>query len=116
MDDFAQSLANAVKKARSELGLSQQQVADMAHCNVRTVLKIENCQGNPKMETVFSLIRVLKIDAREIFNPELEPQSPAIRQLHYAVADCSEQEAATLVPVVESVLKAVRSSKATEIE
>ena len=49
MDDFAQSLANTVKKARSELGLSQQQVADMAHCNVRTVLKIENYQGNPKM-------------------------------------------------------------------
>ena len=116
MDNFIQSLANAVKKARCELRLSQQQVADMAPCNVRTVLKIENCQGNPKMETIFSIIRVLKIDAREIFNPELEPQSPAIRQLHYAVADCSEQEAATLVPVVESVLKAVRSSKATEVE
>ena len=116
MDNFAQSLATAVKKARDEQGLSQQQVADMAHCNVRTVLKIENCQGNPKMETIFSIIRVLKIDAREIFNPELEPQSPAIRQLHYAVADCSEQEAATLVPVIESVLKALRANDTAEVE
>ena len=116
MDNFAQSLATAVKKARDEQGLSQQQVADMAHCNVRTVLKIENCQGNPKMETIFSVIRVLKIDAREIFNPELEPRTPAIRHLRYAVEDCTEQEAATLVPVVESVLKAIRSDRATEVE
>ena len=116
MDNFIQSLANAVKKARCELRLSQQQVADLASCNARTVLKIENCQDNPKLETIISLIRVLKIDAREIFNPELEPQSPAIRHLLYTVEDCSEQEAATLVPVIESVLKAIRAGKATEIE
>ena len=116
MYNFNQLLANAVKKARKEQGLSQQQVADMADCSPRTVLKIENCQGNPKLETIISLIRVLKIDAREIFNPELEPRTPAIRHLHYAVEDCSEQEAATLVPVIESVLKAIRSGKAAEIE
>ena len=116
MYNFNQSLATAVKKARKEQGLTQQQVADMADCNSRTVLKIENCKGNPKLETIISLIRVLKIDAREIFNPELEPRTPAIRHLHYAVEDCTEQEAATLVPVVESVLKAIRSDRATEVE
>ena len=116
MDDFAQNLANAVKKARTEQGLTQQQVADMADCNARTVLKIENCRGNPKMETIFSLLRVLKIDPREIFSPEMERQSPAIWQLRYTVADCSEHEAATLVPVIESVLKELRSGKQAEIK
>ena len=116
MDNFAQKLATAVKKARTEQGLTQQQVADMADCNARTVLKIENCRGNPKMETIFSLFRVLKIDPREIFSPEMERQSPAIWQLRYAVADCSEHEAAALIPVIESVLKAIRASRSDEIE
>ena len=116
MEKFAQALAKAAKKARTDLGLTQQQVANMIQCNVRTVLKIENCQGNPKMETICLLIHTLKIDAREIFNPELERQSPAIQRLRYTVEDCSEQEAAMLIPVIESVLKAIRDSKSSEIE
>lgn len=116
MDNFAQNLANAVRKARNEQGLTQQQVADMADCNVRTVLKIENCRGNPKIETVLSLIHTLKIDPREILSPEMERQGPAIWQLRYTVADCSEQEAAALIPVIESVLKAIRASRSGEIK
>ena len=64
---FAQALAKAVKEARTAQGLTQQQVANMIHCNVRTVLKIKNCQGNPKMETICLLIHALKIDGSEIF-------------------------------------------------
>ena len=116
IDDFTQALAKSVKKARNELGLTQQQVADMIHCNSRTILKIENCQGNPKMETIFPLIRALKIDAREIFNPELERESPAIRRLRYEVEDCTEQEAATLIPIIASVLQAIRASSPADIE
>ena len=116
MDEFAQTLAIVVKKARIEQGLTQQQVADLADCNVRTVLKIENRRGNPKMETIFSLFHVLKIDPREILSPEMERQGPAIWQLRYTVADCSEQEAAALIPVIESVLKAIRASRSDEIE
>lgn len=116
MDDFAQNLANTVRKARSEQGLTQQQVADMADCNVRTVLKIENCRGNPKIETVLSLIHTLKIDPREILSPAMERPGPAIWQLRYTVADCSEQEATALIPVIESVLKAIRASRSDEIE
>ena len=116
MDIFAQKLATVVKKARNEQGLTQQQVADLADCNVRTVLKIENCRGNPKIETVLSLIHTLKIDPREILSPEMERQSPAIWQLRNAVADCSDQEAVALIPVIESVLKAIRASSPDKIE
>ena len=113
---FAQALAKAVKEARTAQGLTQQQVANMIHCNVRTVLKIENCQGNPKMETICLLIHALKKGGSENFNPEPEQQSPAIHSLRYTVEDCSEQEAATLIPVIESVLKALRSGKQAEIK
>lgn len=49
------------------------------------------------METLFSLIRLLKIDAREIFNPEMQRESTAIRQLRFLIEECSEQEAKVLI-------------------
>ena len=67
MQEFSQPLGDAVKKARGELGLTQNQVADQIDVDVRTVMNIENYKGNPKMEILVPLIRALKIDSREIF-------------------------------------------------
>ncbi len=79
-------------------------------------MNIENYKGNPKLEVLFPLVRVLKIDPREIFHPEMQRESPAIRQLRFLIEDCSEQEAATLIPIIESVLSALRANKTTQIE
>ena len=48
MQEFSQPLGDAVKKARGELGLTQNQVADQIDVDVRTVMNIENYKGNPK--------------------------------------------------------------------
>ena len=77
MQEFSQPLGDAVKKARGELGLTQNQVADQIDVDVRTVMNIENYKGNPKMEILFPLIRALKIDSREIFHPAAHPD-PAV--------------------------------------
>ena len=50
MQEFTQPLGDAVKKARDELGLTQEQVAGKADIDVRTVINIEKYRGNPKME------------------------------------------------------------------
>ena len=63
------------------------------------------------METLFPLIRLLKIDAREIFNPEMQRETPAIRQLRFLIEECSEQEAKALIPIIEAVFSVLRSSK-----
>ena len=57
----------------------------------------------------------MNIDAREVFYPELERESPAIRQLRLIVEKCNEAEAAALIPVLESVLSAMRSQDGTNI-
>lgn len=116
MQNFSQPLGDAVKKARNELELTQRQVADKIGADVRTVLNIENYKGNPKMQILFPLIRALKIDSREIFNPEMKRESPAIRQLRFMIEDCSEHEATALIPIIESVLSVIRQEKATKIE
>ena len=115
MYDFSYPLGNAVKSTRYQRGLTQLQVAEMADIDVRTVMNIENYKANPKMEVLFPLIRTLRVDARTIFNPELERDAPRFQQLRLMVEECSEQEAEALIPVVESVIAALRAKDAIEI-
>ena len=116
MHDYSRPLGDAVKRARGKLNLTQNEVADLADVDVRTVLNIENYKGNPKMEVLYPLVRALKIDAREIFNPEIRRESPALRQLRVLIEECSEEEAAAIIPVFQSVLTALRDKNALPIE
>lgn len=116
MSEYSRPLGDAVKRARGKAGLTQNEVADAADIDVRTVLNIENYKGNPKMEVLYPLVRTLKIDAREIFNPEMRRETPALRQLRLLIEDCSEDEAAAIIPVFQSVLAALRDQRAIQIK
>ena len=116
MYEYSRPLGDAVKRARGKAGLTQNEVADAADIDVRTVLNIENYKGNPKMEVLYPLVRTLKIDAREIFNPEMRRETPALRQLRLLIEDCSEEEAAAIIPVFQSVLAALRDQGAIQIK
>ena len=116
MHEYSRPLGDAVKRARGKLDLTQNEVADIADIDVRTVLNIENYKGNPKMEVLYPLVRALKIDAREIFNPEMQRETPALRQLRLLIEDCSEEEAAAIIPVFKAVLTALRDKNATSIK
>ena len=113
--DFARALGDTVKKAHKRLGLTQQKAAETCSIDSRTILNIENYRGNPKMEVLFPLVRGLQIDSREIFYPGKELESPNFSQLQCLLRDCTEQEIATLIPVVQSFLSAVRSNSAVQI-
>lgn len=116
MQEYSQQLADAIKKARLELGLTQEQVAEKIGTDVRTIINMEQSRGNPKLETLFPLIRALKMDAREIFDVAAKLDAPSIRHLRLLVDECSEEEATTLLPVIEAVLTALRSGHAKKIE
>lgn len=116
MSDFTRPLGDTIKKARTDLDMTQSQVAELIDVDVRTIINIENYRGNPKLEVLYPLVRTLKIDAREIFQPEIKRDSPVLCQLRYLIEDCSEEEAAALIPVIESVLSVFRSKHATVIK
>lgn len=82
----------------------------------RTISSIEKYQANTTMEILYPLIQELKIDAREIFNPELGRESKSHYQLSLLLDSCSEEEAVTLLSVCSAVLSALRNRDATEIE
>ena len=116
MPEYSQPLGDAVRRAREELSLTQLEVAEAADIDVRTVLNIENYKGNPKLEVLFPLVRALKMDSREIFHPEMLRDNPSIRRLRFILEECTEEEAAALVPAVESILAAIRGRETDPIE
>ena len=68
------------------------------------------------MEILYPLIRVLRIDPREIFNPELGRESKAHYQLRLLLDNCNEAEATALLSVCETVLSVMRSKTSTILE
>lgn len=116
MSDYSRPLGDTVKQARTRLKLTQCEVAELIDVDSRTILNIENYKGNPKMEVLYPLVRTLKIDAREIFTPEILRDSPSLRQLRILIEDCNEQEAATIIPAVQAILEVLRSKSANLIK
>ena len=116
MLDFAHPLGDTVKKARTEQGLTQASVAERVAIDSRTVINIENHNGNPKMEVLFPLVRALQIDPWEIFYPELNHQCAAFRKLQILLKDCNDDEIEALLPICEAVLQTLHSKKSIPIE
>ena len=116
MAEYSRPLGDTVKKARKRMGLTQNQTAALIDADERTIMNIETYKANTTMEVLYPLVRVLKIDAREIFNPEISRESPSICQLRLLIEECSEEEAAAIIPVFQSVLSALRNKNATPIE
>ena len=116
MRDFSKILGDAAREARNGLGWTQSRVAEESNIDVRTVVNIENYRTNPKLEVLWPFIRTLRIDANEIFYPELQCENPVIIRLRCLLENCSEQEATALIPVIEAVLEALRSEQYIQIK
>lgn len=116
MPEYSRNLADVVKTARSRLGLTQKQVTDALNIDDRTLSNIECNKGNPKLEILYPLVRFLKIDAREIFHPEMKRDTPALRHLRVLVENCTEEEAEALIPVFYSINNIFRGKSTSDVK
>ena len=116
MQVFSRPFGDAVRTARIERGYTQKQLAEKIDVDERTISSIEKYEANTTMEILYPLIRVLKIDPREIFIPELGCESKAHYQLRLLLDNCNETEATALLSVCETVLSVMRSKDGTMLE
>ena len=116
MPEYSRPLGDTVRHARTQQGLTKKQLADKISVDERTITSIETYKSNTTMEVLYPLLRKLNIDPREIFNPEMGRESPAHYQLRTLIDKCSEQEAATILSVCETVLAALRSKDGIKLE
>lgn len=115
MLDFTKPLGDTVKKARTELGLTQVNVAERAAIDSRTILNIENYNGNPKMEILFPLVRTLQIDPWEIFYPNMKNPNEALRHMQIFLQECSNEEIEAMLPICKALLTVLRTQKSIRI-
>ena len=116
MPEYSRPLGDTVRHARTQQGLTKKQLADKISVDERTITSIETYKSNTTIEVLYPLLRTLNIDPREIFNPEMGRESPAHFQLRTLIDKCSEQEAATILSVCETVLAALRSKDGIKLE
>lgn len=115
MYNFSRTLGELVRKSRIQMGLSQIDVSSVLEIDSRTILNIENHRGNPKLCVLYPLLRYLKIDANTLFYPEFQDDTPTITQLQILLSDCSEEEAALLLPLCQTLIATLRSQKGIKI-
>jgi transcriptional regulator with XRE-family HTH domain len=116
MYDFSCTLADVVKNKRKQLGFTQTKLASLIGVDTRTIINIENRSGNPKLEVLYPLLRVLNIDPWEIFYSDLPLESEAMRKAQSLFKHCTEDEINALLPICESVLSVLRSKNTIEIK
>lgn len=116
MHDYSRSLGVAVRKARNELGLTQVKLAEMTGVESRTIINIEGCEGNPLLENLYPLIRVLKTDPWGAFYPEIQQRDAAFRQLQLLLKECSDEEIASLLPICRAALSVLKANDGIQIE
>ena len=105
MQDIKQNLADAIRKSRTELGLSQEKLAEILGFDSRTILNIEK---------LYPLVRHLNISADRIFYPESVTPQPNLQKLFIMLNDCTEQEVAELLPAVHYLLALMRKRDNSE--
>lgn len=115
MQEYSRSLGDTVRSARLRQGYTQKQVADKLDVDERSIASIEKYQANTTMDILYPLLRLLKIDARVIFNPEMSRESNAHYQLRLLIDGCTENEAEALYAVCDAFLTALRSKEATSV-
>ena len=64
--------------------------------------------GNPKFEKLYPLLTYLKIPANKIFDPTYKGETPNLQKILALQKDCTEQEAADLIPIVRYLLNLLR--------
>ena len=116
MSEYSRALGDTVRAARKKMGLSQNKVAALIDADERTIMNIETYNANTTMDVLYPLIRLLRIDPRDIFNPETVKESLEHYQLRTLVDGCSKEEAATLLSVCQIVLSAMRGDNGFQIK
>jgi y4mF family transcriptional regulator len=52
-------LGNKIRERRSELGITQEDLAELSETSSKTVREIEKGKGNPRFDTVMAILAVL---------------------------------------------------------
>ena len=60
----AQEIGQLIRERRGILRLQQKDLAELAEVSLRTIIQVENGQGNPSLDTINKLAQVLGMEVQ----------------------------------------------------
>ncbi len=107
--EFSASLARITTQGRDRVNLTQDKVAKLTSVDKRTLMGMENGDGNPTLETLYPIVRLYSADPRPIFYPEVDFHDSVRENLRFLLETCTEKEAKALIPIMRAILDALRA-------
>ena len=105
----------AIRCARDNRGMTQDDLSEATGCDTRTIIKLEKGEVDSQFSTFCSIIQVLEMDARILFNEKRNNIVPTIAQLQEMLNGCNEDEAQVLMNLCQIALSAMRNSGSYEL-
>lgn len=113
--EFSASLAEVSTQGRLTAGFTQDSVSVQTKVDKRTIMNMENGEGNPTLEKLYPVIRLYGVDPRPIFFPEMTCDTPCRENLRLLLETCSEAESAALNPIMRAILDALRAKDGNDL-
>lgn len=85
-------LGSCIRKARTDLGLTQENLSEQTGVSLRHIANIEKGRMNPSYEILRLLIRRLGISANLLFFPDYTGQSTELLEFMEKYDACSEDD------------------------
>ena len=102
MNDPFRAFGRAVREERCRQKISQKQLAQKLGMSVRTIMSVENSNGNPRFETICLLARALNISVDAAIFEEGKQSSEAKERAKLFLATHTDEEIDKFVKLCET--------------
>jgi len=105
MDDFLATIGSRIRKAREDLGLSQEALASRARLNTSYLSQIERGKKEPSLTVLRRVAAAVNLTLSEVFaGDELDPSTDAqVREIVAALESLPPEKRPTLLLLLRSL-------------
>ena len=94
-------IGKKIKEIRKSKNISQEKLAEMVSMNTRSILRLENAQSSPTLETLEKVAEALNVDIKVFFETEtLESRNVILQNINTALNEMSDSELKTFYKAV----------------
>jgi len=98
-------LGSVIKTARTEMNLTQKQLAERLSITPNYLMSLENKGKTPSADLLFRIIRELEISADTIFYPENGHDTALVNKLQILLSKCDDRDITVIIGTIQSLIQ-----------
>ncbi len=99
------TLGNAIRRARMEHQLSQEQLAELVGITPTHLKHIESEHRNPSLSVLFDLVSILHISLDSLLIPDENKQHELFQNATLLLGQCNIKQLKIVIALLEAMLK-----------